>query len=99
MKVVQSQMSLTGCPQVPHAGLACEGQALQSLHLTHAIFFPVCRVALMCCQMLMQVWCDLGTDCSDCGPYTYVLPRPSGSQAPERPQPVRLLVERGIEVT
>ncbi|KAK9785855.1 hypothetical protein WJX73_004640 [Symbiochloris irregularis] len=49
----------------------------------------------------VRAWCDLGTDCSDCGPHTYILQKPHGSKAhwkPERPRPVALLVERGIEV-
>ena len=47
----------------------------------------------------LQVRCDLGTDCSDCGPHTYYLHRKPGSNgAPMPPKPIALLVKRNVQV-
>ena len=39
-----------------------------------------------------QVFCDLGTDCSDCGPWTFKVP----SQQPNQSQPIKLLHGRKV---
>ena len=49
----------------------------------------------------MQVKCDLGTDCSDCGAFTHYMHRKpdSNSSQPAMPsRPIELLTKRGIEV-
>lgn len=62
--------------------------------LQHALSLSAIDITLRC----IQAWCDLGTDCSDCGAFTYTLQAlPGNSTLPERPRPVEMLVKRGIE--
>lgn len=43
----------------------------------------------------MQVFCDLGTDCTDCGAWDHVVP---ASQESSIPLPVQQLMSLGVEV-
>ena len=48
---------------------------------------------------LLQVKCDLGTDCSDCGAFTHTVHRRPDSTSPQPvPRPIDMLVKRGIQV-
>ena len=42
----------------------------------------------------MQVLCDLGTDCSDCGSWTYLLP----AEDQTVPEPIAQILKHGIEI-
>lgn len=49
---------------------------------------------------MAQVLCDLGTDCSDCGPWTYHVPKSLADGLNNGPpiRPVQQLVKRGLQV-
>ncbi len=46
------------------------------------------------CTAAAQVFCDLGTDCADCGPWKHRGPASGNASA----APIALLVSRGVEV-
>ncbi len=59
-----------------------------------ASYFCLCDLKTAQAPRPAQVFCDLGTDCADCGPWKHRGPAGGNASA----APVQALVARGVEV-
>lgn len=89
------------CTRVPLAASEALRPAVVDLYCT-AVVGLYCTLVLLgtahqhVWEGRAQVWCDLGTDCEDCGVWVHRIP--ASQAALPIPQPIAQLVQSGVEV-